>query len=284
MPLGVIAESIDSCRGNGPYGADQLQESAMKFITSLITVTALASLGVFAEKPAPKAAKAGKPLKALLVTGGCCHNYEFQSKSLTLSSAAEADIEWTVVNKGGKGTTAEIELYNDPNWSKGYDVVVHNECFAGTKNMDYIKKIVDGHKGGTPAVVIHCAMHTYRSIGSDDWRRFLGVTSKRHEHQARYAVKTEKKEHPIMKGVPADWVTPKDELYVIEKTWPNTTVLATSKSERTEKSHPVIWVNEFDGTRVFGTTYGHSDATFSDPIFLKLLTRGILWSAGRLDK
>ena len=121
----------------------------MKFITSLITVTAFASLGVFAEKPAPKAAKAGKPLKALLVTGGCCHNYEFQSKSLTLSSAAEADIEWTVVNKGGKGTTAEIELYNDPNWSKGYDVVVHNECFAGTKNMDYIKKIVDGHKGGT---------------------------------------------------------------------------------------------------------------------------------------
>lgn len=243
----------------------------------LIAVTGFAD-----EKKAE--AKKEKPLKCLLVTGGCCHNYEFQSKALTLASAAEADIEWTVVNKGGKGTHAEIELYNDPKWAESYDVVVHNECFASTKNMDYIKKIVAGHdEGGTPAVVIHCAMHTYRAIKDDDWRKFLGVTSKHHEHQARYAVKTEKKDHPIMKGVPENWVTPKDELYVIEKTWPNTTVLATSKSERNEKSHPVIWVNEFEGTRVFGTTYGHSDATFGDPVFLKLLTRGILWSAGRLD-
>ncbi|MFP6879935.1 MAG: hypothetical protein VCA34_03245, partial [Roseibacillus sp.] len=125
----------------------------MKAYAFVIAISLLTSLSLPAEKPASKTA-AAKPVKALLITGGCCHNYVFQSKALTLSSAAEADIEWTVVNKGGKGTTAEIELYNDPNWAKGYDVVVHNECFAGTKNMDYIKKIVDGHKGGTPAVVI----------------------------------------------------------------------------------------------------------------------------------
>lgn len=284
----IELSSGDSCDTLRAYGADQPLDFylIMKSFFPAIAVAALASLSVLAEKPAPKAeaAQVEKPLKALLITGGCCHNYEFQSKSLTLASAAEADIEWTVVNKGGKGTSAEIELYNDPNWSKDYDVVVHNECFAATKNMDYIKKIVDGHKGGTPAVVVHCAMHTYRSIKNDDWRKFLGVTSKHHEHQARYPVKTEQKDHPIMKGVPADWVTPKDELYVIEKTWPNTTVLATSKSEKNQKSHPVIWVNDFGGTRVFGTTYGHSDATFSDPVFLSLLTRGILWSAGRLEK
>ncbi len=273
---------VDSSGVNTTYGADRFRINLMKSYAFVIAISLLTSLSLPAEKPASKTA-AAKPVKALLITGGCCHNYVFQSKALTLSSAAEADIEWTVVNKGGKGTKAEIELYNDPNWAKGHDVVVHNECFAGTKNMDYIKKIVDGHKGGTPAVVIHCAMHTYRGISSDDWRKFLGVTSKRHEHQARYPVKTEKKDHPIMKGVPADWVTPKDELYVIEKTWPNTTVLATSQSEKSKVSHPVIWVNEFSGTRVFGTTYGHSDATFSDPVFLSLLTRGILWSAGRLE-
>lgn len=226
--------------------------------------------------------KDGKKLKCLLVTGGCCHDYKFQSTALTMSSSAKADIDWTVVNKGGRGTKAEIDLYDDPKWSEGYDVVVHNECFANTNNPDYIKKIVDGHKGGTPAVVIHCAMHTYRAAKGDDWRKFLGVTSRHHEHQARYPVKTEKPDHPIMKGVPKDWVTPMDELYVIEKTWPNTTVLATSMSERNEKSHPVFWVNEFGGTRVFGTTYGHTNATFSDPVFLDLLTRGILWTAGEL--
>ncbi|NNM30172.1 MAG: ThuA domain-containing protein, partial [Akkermansiaceae bacterium] len=219
----------------------------------------------------------------LLVTGGCCHDYEFQSKALTLSTAAEAGIEWTVVNKGGKGTHAEIDLYDDPKWAEPYDVVVHNECFARTKNPAYIQKIVDGHKSGTPAVVIHCAMHTYRDAATDDWRKFLGVTSKRHEHQSHYPVKVEKSDHPIMKNFPADWTTPKDELYVIEKSWPNTTVLATSASEKNGKVHPVIWTNDYHGTRVFGTTYGHTNDTFSDPVFLKLLADGIEWSAGRLE-
>ena len=232
--------------------------------------------------PTAKSSESAKVLKCLLVTGGCCHDYAFQSKALTLASAAKADIEWTVVNKGGRGTKAQIDLYDDPEWATPYDVVVHNECFANTKNPDYIRKIVNGHRDGTPAVGIHCAMHTYRAAEIDDWRRFLGVTSRKHEHQARYPVKTERADHPIMKGVPADWVTPKDELYIIEKTWPNTTVLATSKSEKTQKSQPEFWVNEFEGARVFGTTYGHTNDTFSDPVFLDLLTRGILWSAGKL--
>lgn len=224
-----------------------------------------------------------KPVKALLITGGCCHDYKFQAASLTTHSSAKAKIEWTVIHEGGNKTKGQIKLYNDPNWAKPYDVVVHNECFAGTTNPEYIRKITTAHKGGTPAVVIHCAMHTYRSAKIDDWREFLGVTSRHHEHQSNYPVKTEKADHPIMKGVPADWVTPMDELYIIEKVWPKTTVLATSVSEKTKKEQPVIWTNDFGGTRVFGTTYGHTNETFENKVFLDLLTRGILWSAGRID-
>ena len=127
-------------------------------------------------------------------------------------------------------------------------------------------------------------MHTYRSAVIDDWRELLGVTSKRHEHKAEYPVKVEKADHPVMIGFPTDWVTPKDELYVIEKLWPKATVLATSMSEKTKKEHPVIWVNDFHGTRVFGTTYGHSDDTFRDPVFLRVLARGVVWAAGKLKE
>lgn len=249
----------------------------MKLLLCLSLLSAL-TISAKPEKDAKE-----KPLKALLITGGCCHDYEFQSKALTLSSEAAANINWTVHNKGGKGTKAQIELYNDPSWAKAYDVVVHNECFAGTKDPAYIQKILAGHKDGTPAVVVHCAMHTYRAMETDDWRKFLGVTSKHHEHQSNYPVKIEKSDHPIMKKFPADWVTPKDELYIIEKTWPNTTVLATSKSEKSKKPQPVIWTNDYHGTRVFGTSYGHSNGTFGDQTFLDLLTNGILWSAGRLE-
>ena len=69
---------------------------------------------------------------------------------------------------------------------------------------------------------------------------------------------------------------------MIEKVWPEKTVLATSKSEKTDKDHPVFWINKFGKARVFGTTYGHSNGTFEDAVFLKALTRGTLWAAGKL--
>lgn len=224
-----------------------------------------------------------KPLHALLVTGGCCHNYAFQSMALQDAVATHAKVEWTVINEGGTGTKATIPLYDKAGWAKGYDVVVHNECFADTTDTNYIRRITAAHKAGVPAVVIHCAMHTYRAAGIDDWREFLGVTSRRHDHQSRYPVKKVLASHPILQGMPDDWVTPKDELYIIEKLWPGAKALATSVSEQDGKAHPVIWINQLDKTRVFGTTYGHSDETFRDPVFLNYVARGLLWAAGRLE-
>lgn len=225
-----------------------------------------------------------KPLRALLITGGCCHNYPFQTRQLTNAVARLAPADWTVVMEGGTGTRAEISLYDKPDWAKGYDVVVHNECFADTTNQIYIRKITEAHKAGVPAVVIHCAMHTYRSADIDDWREFLGVTSKRHDHQSKYPVKPVEPAHPILKGVATDWVTAMDELYVVDKLWPKAKALATSVSERDGKAHPVAWINQFGAARVFGTTYGHSDDAWRDENFLTLVARGTLWAAGRLEK
>ena len=222
-----------------------------------------------------------RPVQALLITGGCCHNYPFQAASLTNAVGRHTPVEWTIVNQGGNGTRAEIPFYDRPDWAKGFDVVVHNECFADTTSHDYIRRITAAHKAGVPAVVIHCAMHTYRATDIDDWREFLGVTSRRHDHMSRYPVKKVAADHPIVAPIPDNWVTPKDELYVIEKLWPNSTALATSTSELDGKSYPVVWVNRYHGTRVFGTTYGHSDETFADPVFLDYVSRGLLWAAGR---
>ncbi len=225
----------------------------------------------------------GKALRALLITGGCCHNYPFQSGQLTNAVNAQANVRWTVVNEGGNGTRGQIGLYSSPDWAKAFDVVVHNECFADTDDAEYVRRITAAHKAGTPAVVIHCAMHTYRAAHFDDWREFLGVTSRYHDHQSRYPVTVVTPNHPIMQGFPTNWVTPMDELYILEKVWPGTKALATSVSEQSGQQQPVIWVNDYHGVRVFGTTYGHSDDTFRDPVFLNLLARGVLWAGGRLD-
>lgn len=221
------------------------------------------------------------PIKALLITGGCCHDYAYQAKQLIDATKAMANIEWTVLQDPRTGTRGEIELYNNPDWAKGYDVVVHNECFADTDDPAYIRKITEIHKAGVPAVVIHCAMHTYRAANVDDWREFLGVTSRRHEHQANYPVKAAS-DSPIMKGFPGVWTTPMDELYVIEKVWPGTTPLATSADDKTGTTYPVFWTHQFGKARVFGTTFGHSNETWADPVYLRTVSRGLIWAAGKL--
>lgn len=228
-------------------------------------------------KPAPK------PIRALIVTGGCCHDYPFQTMAM-LSAADKLGVrvDWTIIMEGGKGTEGQIALYDDPDWAKGYDVVIHNECFANTTDVNYIRRITEAHKAGVNAVVIHCAMHTYRATEIDDWRELLGVTSRRHEHQSKYPIKVVAPEHAIMQGFPTDYTTPMDELYIIEKVWPNTKVLATSISEKTGDLQPVFWTNTYGKARVFGTTYGHSKETFADETFVKTVIRGMEWAAGRV--
>ena len=88
-------------------------------------------------------------------------------------------------------------------------------------------------------------------------------------------------DHAVMKGFPTDWTTPMDELYIIEKVWPKTTVPATSKGEKDGKEYPVVWANDYHGTRVAGTTYGHTNEAFEDPAFIKLLANAVTWAAGK---
>lgn len=242
----------------------------------VLSFLVLATSVAFAAPTTPAA-----PLRALLVTGGCCHDYAFQATALAEGVKRFGDVTWTVINEGGTSKDAKIALYDNPDWAKPYDVVVHNECFADLNDIAYVRKITTAHAAGTPAVVIHCAMHTYRVLKEDDWREFLGVTSRRHDHQAAYPVRVTAKDHPILRDFPTDWATPLDELYVIEKVWPGTRALAVSTSEQDGKEYPVIWTNDYRGTRVFGTTFGHGNATWRDPVFINIVVRGLFWAAGR---
>lgn len=226
---------------------------------------------------------AEKNIKALIITGGCCHNYAFQSAAITNAIGKVANVEWTIWMDPSKGTRGQTNPYENAKWAEPFDVIIHNECFADTDDPEYIRKITQAHIAGQkPAIVLHCAMHTYRASKADDWREFLGVTSRRHDHLDKYIVQPADASNPIMKGFPASWTTPPDELYVIEKLWPNAKALATAVSKEDGKTYPTSWINNYQGnTRVFGTTFGHSDDTFKDPVYLNLLSNGFLWVTGK---
>ncbi len=241
-------------------------------------------------------AESAKPIRALLITGGCCHDYGNQKVILPQGIGSRANIEWTVVQEGGNGTRHERiqeSVYNKPDWSKGYDIVVHNECFADDADMDYIEKVLGPHREGLPGVVIHCTMHTFRALKTNSFREFLGVKSMGHGPQHPCDVKNVKSDHPIMKAFPPVWTTGNEELYAIDNLFPNTTPLATAGDKKKDASgqwvpgkreHAIIWVNTYGKGKVFGTSLAHNNKTMQDPIFLDLVTRGMLWACDKLDE
>lgn len=242
------------------------------------------------------AAEAPKPLRALLICGGCCHDYTKQKVIIPEGVRARANVTWTVVQEGGTGTRhdkIQESIYQNPAWASGFDVVVHNECFADDTDPEYIERVLAPHRNGLPAIVIHCTMHTFRALKTDAFREFLGVTSTHHGPQHPLDVRNLQRQNPIMKDFRSTWTTGNEELYAIDKLWPSATALAVAAEKKkdangawvdTEKSHPIIWINTYGKGRVFGTTLAHNNKTMEDPVYLDLFTRGLLWACGQLDE
>ena len=69
----------------------------MKRVLTLFTVLILSLAGLIAftraQEPKPK------PLRALMVCGGCCHDYEKQKLILSEGISKRASVEWTIVHE-----------------------------------------------------------------------------------------------------------------------------------------------------------------------------------------
>jgi type 1 glutamine amidotransferase len=239
-----------------------------------------------------KAGEKVKPLRALLVIGGCCHEYDKQKDVLSKGLSARAEVEVTIAYDPDKGTKHLNPVYEKPDWSKGYDVIIHDECCSDVKDVNIIDRILEPHRQGLPAVVLHCGEHCYRSEGwpkTTPWFDFTGVASTGHGAQIPIAIAFTDKESPITKGM-KDWTTIKEELYnnSAGKLLDTAHALASGTQALPggkETTSVVVWTNTYNKkTRVFATTLGHNTETVEDPRYLDLVTRGLLWSCDKLNE
>ena len=51
-------------------------------------------------------------LKGLLITGGCCHDYENQKRIITQGVSQRASISWDIVHEGGSSRDHRISVYS----------------------------------------------------------------------------------------------------------------------------------------------------------------------------
>lgn len=262
----------------------------LKFVTIVCALSAMLVSAATADEP--------KPLKALLVIGGCCHDYEAQKDILKAGIEARANVVIDICYSPAKNTTPEFECYKKENWADGYDVIIHDECAAGLKEAEMAKRVTAPHLAGLPAVNIHCAMHSFRVAknirelqdkGSDGalWFEFLGLQSSGHGPKLPIEVSYAKDSSPIVKGL-ADYTSGNDELYNNIHIYDGVTVLANGKQTgKNGKATEAIvaWTHEYGPkkAKVFGTTLGHFNEIVASNEYLDLITRGLLWSVGKLD-
>jgi hypothetical protein len=241
-----------------------------------------------------------KPLRALLIAGGCCHDYAAQKDLLKKGLEARANLVVDVIFTNSPSTKPPLPIYGNPDYAKGYDVVIHDECAADINDPAIIKGVLAPHRAGIPGVNLHCAVHCYRvgnpgdaaAAGSEraQWFDYLGIQSSGHGAQLPIALSYTPAYHPITQGL-TGWLTTNEELYNNIQIFPTVTALAHGKQSVKDRSgaareddYVVVWVNDFHGVRVFNTTIGHNNSTVDDPRYLDLVTRGLLWACGKLDE
>ncbi len=254
---------------------------------------ALSPLGFAQEAP--------KPIKALLITGGCCHDYEHQKDILKKGIEARANVIVDVIYVADDSTHPALPIYGNPDYAKGYDVIIHDECAADIKDPAIIQGVLKPHQAGVPGVNLHCAMHCYRfgdfskplPAGAENahWYEYLGLQSSGHGPQEPIAIAFTDKTNAITTGL-ADWKTINEEHYnnikVFDTAHPlahGTQVIKNAAGEPQRTNDFVVaWVNTYQGkTRVFSTTIGHNNETVADARYLDLVTRGLLWACDELD-
>ena len=210
-------------------------------------------------------------LRALILTSpGVYHNYEQQTQDIGRGIVERANVRFDV-------SLAEPDRWRTTDFSLGYDVLIYNICMANNQDAALIANMRrQTEELGVPAVFIHCTMHSFRE--TDLWWPLLGLQSKAHE-PLRPLRQIQDGTHPILTGIPEDWVLPEDELY-INLDFIGQRLLSTVGEDG--EAHTTAWIAYHGLTPVFGTTLGHSEETLKNTAFHQLLANAVLFVTGNL--
>jgi hypothetical protein len=299
----AIKTSVFYARCQWKYAAMPGENIAMnaKFTVNRIGKAAMICLAVplLLILQANTAAAQDAPIRALLIAGGCCHDYAAQKDILKEGIEARANVVVDIIYSDDTSTAPPLEIYGNPNYADGYDIVIHDECSADVDDVAIVEAVLAPHMAGTPAVNLHCAMHSYRTAenvreptepGTPGalWFDFLGIQSAGHGPQKPIAIVYTEPDHPAVKGF-EDWTTLDEELYNNIDVREGVQILARGSQEPNRRpgftEAAIVWTNTYGpaNARVFSMTLGHNNETVSDDRYLDLVTRGLLWACGKLE-
>lgn len=185
-------------------------------------------------------------------------------------------------------TTENSAVFNEKNLRKYSAVVFLNTTgdVLNNKQQDAFERYI---QAGGGYLGIHASTDTeyewpwYNKLAG---AQFLSHPGNPNVQEGEAYVVNDK--HESMTDFPKKWKI-KDEFYDFKNFNPKVNVLVkidekSYKDGKMGDNHPMSWYHEYDGGKAFYTNFGHEDATFVNPVFVKHLTGGLNYvMASKLD-
>ncbi len=182
-------------------------------------------------------------------------------------------------------TTADSTKFNNKNL-KQYAAVIFLNTTGNVLNEDGQAAFTKFIQSGKGFVGVHAAADT-----EYDWPWYdslNGAHFKSHPKIQEATLNIPDSSFIATKHLPRQWIHT-DEWYNFKQPPADVHVLMTVDEKSytggtNGDNHPISWYHNFDGGRAFYTALGHTDACYSDPLFLQHLYGGIQYAmSGQLN-
>lgn len=184
-------------------------------------------------------------------------------------------------NKFLVDTTKNSAHFNDDNLKK-YKAVVFLST-TGDVLDDLQQEAFQRYvRSGGGYVGIHAAADTEYSW---PWyNQLVGAYFLSHPKTQKATVLVVDKGHPATSMLPDKWIR-RDEWYNYKDIATGLHVLCkldetSYEGGKNGENHPFVWYHDFDGGRAFYTGAGHTDESYSEPLFLQHILGGIKYAMG----
>lgn len=247
------------------------------------------------------------PIRVLIVDGQNNHDWRKTTPVLKACLEATGRFKVDVTTSPDNGKPAEQWDAFRPKFSD-YGAVVSN--YNGQTWPEPVRKALEEyvHKGGG-LVIVHAANNAF-----PDWSEFnkmIGLgwrgadfgdrvtvdkdgkiirTEKNkgpgagHGSQHDFTIVVRDRQHPVMAGIPAEWLHVKDELYHGQRgPAADMNIIATAFADKstggTDENEPMVWWIPYGRGKVFTTVMGHGDYSMKCVGFQTVFARGTEWAA-----
>jgi uncharacterized protein len=270
-----------------------------------------AILGLFVCLATAAPALAADKLRILIIDGQNNHTWQAMTPPMKADLEATGRFTVDVATTPPKGAPADAWSSFRPKFSD-YDAVLSNyngEPWPEAVQKALVRFVADG--GGL--VVVHAANNAFEQW--PEWNKMIGLGWRKntfgdrltvddggkvvrtpkgegpgagHGPQHEFKVVVRRPDHPVMKGLPPEWMHAKDELYQGQRgPAEDMEILATAFADPSKKgsgtNEPMVWVIPFGEGRVFTTVLGHvmgkEDVAIRSVDFKTLVARGTEWAA-----